>query len=94
MVEWHAAVLGSAKDATALATQGNTWSDVRDVAKAHVRAIQRAEAVGRIIVSTGRSAYTPFKGTFPGLIMHADLARAIQMARLAYVSHTSFRIQK
>ncbi|OBZ78502.1 hypothetical protein A0H81_02128 [Grifola frondosa] len=56
MVEWHAAVLGSAKDATALTTQGNTWSDVRDVAKAHVRAIQRAEAVGRIIVSTG-----PFK---------------------------------
>lgn len=40
----------------ALVTLGNAWLDVRDLAKAHVRAIQREEATGRIIVSAG-----PFK---------------------------------
>ena len=44
----------------ALVTLGNAWLDVRDLAKAHVRAIQREEATGRIIVSAGAFVWHDF----------------------------------
>ena len=48
----------------ALATQGNAWLDVRDLAKAHVRAIQREEATGRVIVSAGAFVWHDFREYF------------------------------
>ncbi|KAH9855672.1 D-lactaldehyde dehydrogenase [Lenzites betulinus] len=44
IIEWHMTVLQNAKDNAALTTNGMAWVDVRDVALAHVRAIERPEA--------------------------------------------------
>ena len=44
----------------ALVTLGNAWVDVRDLAKAQVRAIQREEATGRIIVSAAPFVWHDF----------------------------------
>lgn len=55
IAEWYETIFKSAKDLSSLSTIGNAWLDVRDLALAHVRAIQRAEAEGRVIVSAGMS---------------------------------------
>ncbi|KAJ3521179.1 hypothetical protein NM688_g9052 [Phlebia brevispora] len=53
MQDWWAAVSGK-KDNKFLATVGSSWIDVRDLAHAHVLAIQKEAAGGnRIIVSEG-----------------------------------------
>ncbi|KAF5363173.1 hypothetical protein D9758_008392 [Tetrapyrgos nigripes] len=54
--DWYATVVEGTKDANAPGPglAGTEWVDVRDVAKAHVRALQRKEAADqRIIVSAG-----------------------------------------
>ncbi|CAL1707943.1 unnamed protein product [Somion occarium] len=51
LAEWYQAILESAKSPEELKTSGNAWADVRDIALAHVRAIQQPEAEGRITVS-------------------------------------------
>ncbi len=55
IVEWYKTIFESAKGTAALSIMGNAWMDVRDLALAHVRAIQRDEAQGRVIVSAGKS---------------------------------------
>lgn len=49
-VAYDAMIRGAMDDAT-LANYGVAWMDVRDIAEAHVRALQRAEVAGRIILS-------------------------------------------
>ena len=49
-VAYDAMIRGAMDDAT-LANYGDAWMDVRDIAEGHVRALQRAEAAGRIILS-------------------------------------------
>lgn len=57
MSEWAKVVLlpdAGGKSLEDLVTQGTAWVDVRDLAEAHVRALEREEAGGqRIIVSSG-----------------------------------------
>lgn len=55
MFYWHDLVLkGSPDENDSLANTGLTWVDVRDLALAHVRALEIEEAGGeRVIVSTG-----------------------------------------
>ncbi|KAI0056652.1 D-lactaldehyde dehydrogenase [Artomyces pyxidatus] len=51
---FYKAVVEGAQDAAALASNSGSWIDVRDIAKAHVLAGEKAEAGGqRIIVSAG-----------------------------------------
>ncbi|PSR87370.1 hypothetical protein PHLCEN_2v5187 [Hermanssonia centrifuga] len=50
----------SANTPEALGTLCSAWVDVRDLAKAHVRAIQRPEATGRIILSAGAFKWHDF----------------------------------
>ncbi|CAL1709333.1 unnamed protein product [Somion occarium] len=51
---WYLFVLKGAGDAATLATVGNCWADVRDVATALVRALEKPEAGGeRFIISAG-----------------------------------------
>ncbi|KAI0795626.1 D-lactaldehyde dehydrogenase [Abortiporus biennis] len=52
LIEWYETIFESSKSKEALKDVGNAWVDVRDLARAHVRAIQREEAIGRVIVST------------------------------------------
>jgi hypothetical protein len=44
--EWYNTVVLGTKSDDVLATSGSSWVDVRDVALAHVRAIQKEEAGG------------------------------------------------
>ncbi|KAJ3485302.1 hypothetical protein NLI96_g5061 [Meripilus lineatus] len=60
IVEWYETIFESAKGTLALSKVGNAWLDVRDLALAHVRAIQRQEAQGRIIVSSGSFKWHDF----------------------------------
>ncbi|KAI0082031.1 D-lactaldehyde dehydrogenase [Panus rudis PR-1116 ss-1] len=53
LIELYHTLLKSAKTPDELKTMGHAWIDVRDVALAHVRAIQRPEAEGRVIISAG-----------------------------------------
>ena len=49
---YNAMIRGTMDNAT-LTNFGNGWIDVRDIAGAHVRALERDEVEGRIIVSAG-----------------------------------------
>ncbi|OCH86574.1 NAD(P)-binding protein [Obba rivulosa] len=55
LAELRDALFKNIPDYKMLGAEGYTWVDVRDLALAHVRAIRREQAVGRIIVSA--SAY-------------------------------------
>ena len=58
MMGWYNAVVledSGGQTAHQLVTDGAAWTDVRDLALAHVRALQVQEASGeRIIVSSGK----------------------------------------
>ncbi|KAF8060711.1 D-lactaldehyde dehydrogenase [Lyophyllum atratum] len=52
--QWYDTVLVEGKPKDFLTTQGSAWIDVRDVAEAHVLALEKEEAGGeRIIISAG-----------------------------------------
>ncbi|KAI0088796.1 NAD(P)-binding protein [Irpex rosettiformis] len=53
--DWFTTIVKATKDDAALVAGGTEWVDVRDVALAHVLALQKEEAGGeRIIVSSGK----------------------------------------
>ncbi|EPQ50349.1 NAD P-binding protein [Gloeophyllum trabeum ATCC 11539] len=61
MAEFYNTLLKGAKDEKTLATLGNCWIDVRDLALAHVLAIETQEAGGnRFIVSQGTFKWQDF----------------------------------
>lgn len=66
--EFYAAVVeptSSGKSNEQLATEGDSWIDVRDLAAAHVRALERAVAGGeRIIVAAGSYKWQDFSASF------------------------------
>ena len=51
MMSLYDIFLKDTSDLATLANFGNAWVDVRDIARAHVRALVQPEARGRIIVS-------------------------------------------
>jgi nucleoside-diphosphate-sugar epimerase len=63
---------------------GNAWIDVRDLAEAHVRGLEREEAGGeRIIVSAGEFCALFFCCCGDGVFM--DVVRLVLLAGLGYV---------
>ncbi|KAI0690439.1 NAD(P)-binding protein [Cytidiella melzeri] len=53
--DWYNTIIKGTKDHAALVAGGTEWIDVRDVAAAHVLALQKEEAGGeRIIISSGK----------------------------------------
>ncbi|EIW55904.1 NAD-P-binding protein [Trametes versicolor FP-101664 SS1] len=58
---WYFAVVKGTLDNEALANNGGSWVDVRDIAQAHVEALLKPEAAGnRFIVSSGGFRFQDF----------------------------------
>ena len=72
MAGWYTTVVKEdmgGKSEDALAKETDSWIDVRDLALAHVRAIQRDEAQGRVIVGAGKPPFMHFS------YIHIDLVQ-------------------
>ncbi|GJE89213.1 aldehyde reductase [Phanerochaete sordida] len=86
---WDAVIKGN-KSMEELATEGQSWVDVRDLAHAHALALQRPEAGGeRIIVSSGPWNWQDFVNTAHALEPSLPAGNTAYDPKTA-VYHTSF----
>ncbi|KAK7692802.1 hypothetical protein QCA50_004436 [Cerrena zonata] len=91
--EWYQTVLRSSKTQDELKF-GNAWVDVRDVALAHVRSIQRSEAVGRIIVCAGSFVWYEWVNAVHSLTPSIYPSTSYPQIDLAWVSSSAIHIFK
>ncbi|OBZ78508.1 hypothetical protein A0H81_02122 [Grifola frondosa] len=94
IVAWHSAVLGGAMDAATLANDGNAWMDVRDVAKAHVRAIQREEPISSFFgwrSDLNGRVVAPFKWQDWGTFSRLSPAQRPRLALIFYCTVNAAR---
>jgi nucleoside-diphosphate-sugar epimerase len=79
-LEWFDALYKNSKDDERVVASASSWVDVRDIAEAHVVALEKPEAGGeRILFSTGRHSLPPH--VIQKLKVLVCIFRAVHLAR-------------